>query len=97
MKHHLREKLVANVSGMAPARAMRLLRAASMLAIVALGMMMWSLVDPSPAPVLLALSIGQVLGTLSFVTFLAVVGWDVYREWRANKLKPEADEPEAEP
>lgn len=93
MKPHLREKLVANVKGMGPTRAMRLLRAASVLAIIALGMMMWSLVDPTPAPVLLALSVGQVLGTLSFVTFLAVVGWDLYREWRASKAKPAPEEP----
>ncbi|NOU28091.1 MAG: hypothetical protein HOO96_09325 [Polyangiaceae bacterium] len=87
MKRSLRRKLAANVRVIAPERAMSILRVASVLAIVALGMMMWSLVDPMPAPVLLALSFGQLLGTISFMAFLVIIGWDRYRQWRARKQR----------
>ena len=54
-------------------RGVHVLRVAAVLALFALGLMMWSLVDPTPPPVLIALSAGQALGTLSFVMYLAVV------------------------
>jgi hypothetical protein len=56
----------------------RLLRIASMLALVALPLMVWSLFDPTVWPVLVALSVGQGLGTLSFVLFLVAVGRDLH-------------------
>lgn len=105
MKRSLKRKLAANVRVIAPERAMSILRVASVLAIVALGMMMWSLVDPTPAPVLLALSFGQVLGTISFTAFLVIIAWDRYRQWRARKQRehvaqrasqPDEDEDEDE-
>jgi hypothetical protein len=49
------------------------LRAACLLTLVALAFMVWSLVEPTPVPVLVAMSIGQVLGTISLLLFLAVV------------------------
>lgn len=55
------------------------LRIACLLAITALALMTWSLFDPRPGPVLIALSIGQAIGTASFVTFLTVVAWDIRR------------------
>jgi hypothetical protein len=59
-------------------------RIACVLALVALALMMWSLVDPRPVPVILAMSVGQVLGTVSFVTFLVVVARDLRRADRAR-------------
>lgn len=56
----------------------RLLRVASVLALVALPLMVWSLFDPTVWPVLVALSLGQALGTLSFLMFLVVVGRDLH-------------------
>jgi hypothetical protein len=61
------------------ARYSKLLRAACVLAIVALALMAWSMLDPRPLPVLVAMSVGQALGTLSLVTFLAVVIADMRR------------------
>jgi len=55
----------------------RVLSGACVLALVALGLIVWSLVDPRPIPVIVAMSIGQVLGTLSFVAFLSVVARDL--------------------
>lgn len=51
------------------------------LAMVGLALMMWSLIDPRAEPVLIALSAGQGIGTLSLVLYLRVVVRD-YRERR---------------
>ena len=55
----------------------RVLQAACVLALSALALFVWSLVDPRPIPVILAMSVGQVLGTLSFGAFLLVVVYDI--------------------
>jgi hypothetical protein len=52
---------------------------ACVLALGALGLMVWSLFDPRPLPVIAAMSIGQGLGTLSFASFLYVVVVDLRR------------------
>jgi hypothetical protein len=39
--------------------------------------MAWSVLDPRPIPVIAAMSVGQVLGTLSFGAFLALVAADL--------------------
>ncbi len=43
----------------------RLLRVCALSGLVALALMAWSLLDPRPIPVIVAMSIGQVLGTIS--------------------------------
>jgi hypothetical protein len=53
------------------------LRVACGCALAALGLMTWSLFDPRPLPVIAAMSVGQVIGTLSFVSFLYVVARDL--------------------
>jgi hypothetical protein len=55
-----------------------LLRAASVLTLVALGMMVWSMLDPTPMPVMLAMSIAQMFGTLAF----SMYGLAVYKDLR---------------
>lgn len=57
------------------------LRIACGLAIVGLALMMWSLVDPRVQPVLLALSLGQCIGTLSLALYLGVI----VRDYRARR------------
>jgi len=59
--------------------AARVLQAACALALVAIALMIWSLFDPRPAPIVLAMSVGQILGTLSLVAFLGVVVADLRR------------------
>jgi hypothetical protein len=59
-----------------------MLPVACVLALAALGLMVWSLLDPRPVPVIVAMSVGQVLGTLSFVAFLAAVASDLRRVLR---------------
>ena len=55
----------------------RLVRVAAILALVALPLMVWSILVPTVWPVLVALSIGQVLGTLSFLLFVVAVARDL--------------------
>jgi hypothetical protein len=57
----------------------RVLRGACLLALAALGLMTWSLFDPRPIPVILAMSLGQLLGTLSLLAFVICVVADVRR------------------
>jgi hypothetical protein len=61
----------------------RILVASCALALLAVGLMTWSLFDPKPVPVVVAMSVGQVLGTLSLVAFVYVVVAD----WRAQLAK----------
>jgi hypothetical protein len=60
-------------------RYAQILRVASVLALVAIALMVWSLLVPTPMPVLVAMSVGQGLGTLSLVAFLYVVVADLRR------------------
>lgn len=75
----------------------RIVRMACVLALVALPLMVWSLFDPTVWPVLLALSVGQGIGTFSFVLFLVVVARDLrVRAGRAGSLGAEEHRPERE-
>jgi hypothetical protein len=58
----------------------RILTFACSLALAAVALMVWSLFDPRPIPVVVAMSVGQVLGTLSLLAFVYVVVAD----WRAH-------------
>ena len=57
----------------------RLLAAACMFGLVGLALMSWSLFDQGWIPVMMAMSIGQGIGTLSLVLFLLVVIIDLRR------------------
>jgi hypothetical protein len=41
--------------------------------------MAWSLIDPRAFPIIVAMSAGQLFGTLAFVSFLAVVAAEMRR------------------
>ncbi len=64
----------------------RLMTAACVLALAALGLIVWSLFDRRPVPVIAAMSVGQVLGTLSFAAFLLVVLGDVRAHYKRVEL-----------
>lgn len=78
--------LIVDIQKMPKDRAVQVLRVASVLAIGALLLMMWPLVDPTPAPVLIALSVGQAIGTVSFLAYLSVVAWDLRRKRRGSAV-----------
>lgn len=52
-------------------------RVACYLCLASLALMAWSLLDPTPIPVILAMSVGQAVGTLAFLIFLLVVAVDL--------------------
>ncbi len=62
----------------------RLLRVACVLALVALPLMVWSVFDPRAWPVLIALTAGQALGTISFLLFIVAVGRDLHLRRRLS-------------
>lgn len=57
------------------------LRWAAIAALMALGLMVWGVLDSQPIALVIAMSVGQALGTASFVVFLGVVFVDL---WSAN-------------
>lgn len=74
---------------MSARRAPRILVVSCLCALAALGLMTWQLFDPHVFPVIVAMSLGQVLGTASFATYLYVVFDDFRRHRRAEKQPPE--------
>ena len=58
---------------MTPKRQRLFLSIACVGALVALALVVWSIVDPRPVPVVTAISVAQGLGTLSLLTYLWVV------------------------
>lgn len=71
-----------------PPRAFgRLLSTACVLGLLATALMVWSVLDPRWLPVILAMSVGQALGTLSFAMFLFAVAVDLRRTRRALAKK----------
>ena len=53
--------------------AERLLRFSAWLTLVGLALMVWSMIEPTPLPVMLAMTVGQGIGTLAFVIYVVVV------------------------
>lgn len=64
---------------------MTILRVAAVMALVGLALMVWSVLQPTPMPVILAMSVGQGIGSLSFLLFL----WVVIRDLRRKKVLEE--------
>ena len=49
------------------------------LGLISLALMVTSVISPRPIPVFLSMSVGQLIGTISFVIFLLVVAFDLRR------------------
>lgn len=71
------DKKSQNLSSETTARIHRLVVAACVLSLVALGLIAWSLLQPRPIPVIMAMSVGQALGTLSLILFIATMVIDL--------------------
>ena len=72
-------------------RNRRILEAASVTTLVALGLILWSEAVPKPLPVIVAMSVGQGLGTLSLLAFVWVVVSDLRsarRRARQSSIPP---------
>lgn len=57
----------------------RWLRVSAVLTLLGLALMVWAVLDPRATPVMIAMSVGQGLGTLAFVIYLGVVLTDLRR------------------
>ena len=75
------------------ARINRVVRAACVLSLVALGLITWSLLQPRPIPVIAAMSVGQGLGTLSLIHFIATMVMDI----RARRVLGRSESAPSEP
>lgn len=51
----------------------KLVLAACVLGLIAMALMCWSVLDPTPFPVLVAMSVGQGIGTASLLCYLSAV------------------------
>lgn len=76
---------------MSEARAQRALRVSAVLTIAGLAFMLWSLLEPTALPVVLAMSVGQGLGTLAF----AIFGWVVVSDLRTKQAQARTEAAEA--
>jgi hypothetical protein len=63
------------------------LRWCALLTLVGLALMVWSMVQPTPLPVMLAMTVGQVLGTLAFGAYLFIVIRELRREIRRGRSR----------
>ena len=54
-----------------------LLRITALLTLLGLALMVWSVVQPTPLPVMLEMTIGQIIGTAAFGIYLFVVIRDI--------------------
>ena len=67
------------------------LRASAVLTLVALAMMVWSVLRPTPLPVMLAMSLGQAVGTAAFAIYGYIVLVDLRRIRRDARRARELD------
>lgn len=74
----------------------RPLRVSAVLTMIGLVLMVWSLAQPTPLPVMIAFTVGQGIGTLAFVLYLAVIVLDIRSRMvdkRGAGAPPTSDEP----
>lgn len=60
----------------------RILQFSAILTLVALALMVWSMLDPTPLPVMIAMTVGQGLGTVAFGLFGYVIVRDLRRHFK---------------
>jgi len=58
------------------------LRLSALLTLAGLGFMVWSMLAPTPLPVMLAMTVGQGLGSTAFGIYVYIVVRELRREWR---------------
>jgi hypothetical protein len=70
--------------------AMTVLRISAVLTLIGLALMAWSMLQPTPLPVMLAMTVGQGIGCMAFGLYLFVVIRDIRR---GRREQPESREP----
>jgi hypothetical protein len=61
------------------------LRVSAVLTLIALALIVWSVLEPTPLPVMLAMTLGQGLGTAAFAIFAVIVFKDLTRSRRVRR------------
>jgi hypothetical protein len=61
------------------------LRVSAVLTLIALALIVWSVLVPTPLPVMLAMTVGQGVGTVAFAIFGVIVFKDLTRSRRARR------------
>lgn len=72
---------------------MRILQISAVTTLVALGFMVWSMLAPTPLPVMLAMTVGQGLGTLALGGYVYVVVRDLRQATRVRRDSEGPKEP----
>ena len=72
---------------------MRLLQISAVVTLVALALMVWSMLQPTPLPVMLAMTAGQALGTFALGGFLYVVIRDLRRSYVGKRATGDSKDP----
>ena len=72
----------------------RILVYACVLGLIGLALMTWSLFDQGWIPVMMAMSVGQVIGTLSLALFILVIVIDLQRATFRPSIPPEQSKPD---
>ena len=67
---------------------------ACVLGLIALALMSWSLFDQGWIPIMMAMSVGQGIGTLSFALFLVIVIIDLRQAEFRPSIPPESKKSE---
>ena len=63
------------------------LRLSAVLTLIALALMVWSMMEPTPLPVMLAMSVGQGIGIMAFGIYLFIVVRELLRELRRARQR----------
>lgn len=63
------------------------LRISAVLTLIGLALMVWSMVEPTPLPVMLAMTAGQGIGTLAFGIYVFIVVRELRREFRRGRAR----------
>ena len=71
----------------------RALRWAAVFGLLSLTLMVWGVIDPRPISLVIAMSVGQLLGTLAFGVFVLVVLTDLRKARVLSDTAPEASDP----
>lgn len=83
----IKDKLVTKIGLKEPSS--KLLRQSAFMTLIALGLMVWSMLQPTPMPVMLAMSLAQLLGTVAFALYGYVIVKDLRRARRERRLSQE--------
>ena len=93
----IRDKVEAKVEWLVQSGSRRrILTYACILGLIGLALMCWSLFDQGWIPVMMAMTVGQGIGTLSFALFLLVVIIDLQRATFRPSIPPSPPDPHKE-